>query len=72
MSATIIDGKTISKTLKAEVRADVDALVDRAVAEFGQLDIMCNIAGIGFAKSVMDTTEAAARPAAGARLPAGV
>jgi 3-oxoacyl-[acyl-carrier protein] reductase len=39
-------------------KADVDTLVDRAVSEFGQLDIMCNIAGVGFARSVVDTVEA--------------
>src|SRR5437660_12321859 len=31
-------------------RADVDALVERAVAEFGQLDVMANVAGVGYGR----------------------
>lgn len=50
-------GKAVAVTANTSKRADVDAMVDRAVSEYGQLDIMCNIAGIGFAKPVMDTTE---------------
>jgi 3-oxoacyl-[acyl-carrier protein] reductase len=38
-------------------RADVDALVDRAVSEYGRLDIMANVAGVGHAKPVVDITE---------------
>lgn len=37
---------------------DVRALVQRAVTDHGQLDIMANVAGVGFAKPVTDTTEA--------------
>src|SRR5207302_4128739 len=50
-------GKAVAVTANTSKRADVDALVDKAVSEFGQLDIMANIAGVGFAKPVMDTTE---------------
>jgi 3-oxoacyl-[acyl-carrier protein] reductase len=38
-------------------RADVDALVSRAVSEYGRVDIMANVAGVGFARPVADTTE---------------
>jgi 3-oxoacyl-[acyl-carrier protein] reductase len=38
-------------------RADVDDLVSRAVSEYGCLDIMANVAGIGHAKPVADITE---------------
>lgn len=38
-------------------KADLDALVDRAVAEFGRLDVMGNIAGIMNADLVVDVTE---------------
>ncbi len=38
-------------------RSDVDALVALAVSEFGRLDIMANIAGVGHAQPVVDITE---------------
>ncbi|MDA8046140.1 MAG: SDR family oxidoreductase [Actinomycetota bacterium] len=38
-------------------RADVDALVGRAVSEYGRLDIMANVAGVGHAQPVRDITE---------------
>jgi 3-oxoacyl-[acyl-carrier protein] reductase len=38
-------------------RADVDALVDRAAADFGRVDIMGNIAGIPHNKLVTDCTD---------------
>jgi 3-oxoacyl-[acyl-carrier protein] reductase len=38
-------------------RADVDALVARAASEYGRVDIMANVAGVGFARPVADTTE---------------
>jgi 3-oxoacyl-[acyl-carrier protein] reductase len=38
-------------------RADVDALVNRAVSEFGRLDVMANVAGVGHAKPVVDITD---------------
>jgi len=50
-------GRALAQRVDTTKRADVDALVDRAVSEHGQLDIMCNVAGIGYAKVVMDTTE---------------
>ena len=50
-------GKAVAITANTAKKADVDAMVDRAVSEFGQLDVMCNIAGVGFAKPVADITE---------------
>ena len=51
-------GRAVALRANTTTRADVDALVDRAVSEFGQLDVMCNVAGVGFAKPVVDITEA--------------
>jgi 3-oxoacyl-[acyl-carrier protein] reductase len=50
-------GKAVGTGVDVSQRAAVDALVDRAISEFGQLDIMCNVAGIGYAKPVTDITE---------------
>jgi 3-oxoacyl-[acyl-carrier protein] reductase len=50
-------GRALALRADTMKRADVDALVDRAVSEFGQLDVMCNIAGIGYAKPVTDITD---------------
>ena len=41
-----------------QLRADHDAAVDRAVAEFGSADIYCNIAGIPCDAPVSDISEA--------------
>src|SRR5438445_733608 len=38
-------------------RADVDALVERAVAEFGQLDVMANVAGVGYGRPVAEVPD---------------
>jgi 3-oxoacyl-[acyl-carrier protein] reductase len=51
-------GRAVALRADTTQRADVDALVDRAVSEYGQLDIMCNVAGVGYAKPVADITEA--------------
>ena len=45
--------------------ADLQALIDTAVAKFGRLDIMVNNAGVETRTSVLDTTEDAVRPSAG-------
>jgi 3-oxoacyl-[acyl-carrier protein] reductase len=50
-------GRAIGQRSDTSSRADVDALVDRAVSEYGRLDTMANVAGIGFAKPVSDITE---------------
>src|SRR5262245_45600172 len=36
-------GKAVAVAADTSSRADVDAVVDRAVSEFGQLDAMCNV-----------------------------
>ncbi len=51
-------GRAVAMGADTSRREQVDALVDRAVSEFGQLDTMCNIAGVGYAKPVVDITEA--------------
>jgi 3-oxoacyl-[acyl-carrier protein] reductase len=51
-------GRAVALRADTTKRADVDALVDRAVSEFGQLDIMCNVAGVGYAKPVTEITDA--------------
>jgi NAD(P)-dependent dehydrogenase (short-subunit alcohol dehydrogenase family) len=35
---------------------DVEAMIDRAVSEFGRVDIVCNVAGIGSGQLVADVT----------------
>ena len=46
-------------TMRTDVtrRADIDALVDRAQADFGRVDIMGNIAGVPHNKLVADCTD---------------
>jgi 3-oxoacyl-[acyl-carrier protein] reductase len=51
-------GRAVAVRADTSKRADVDALVDRAVSEYGRLDVMCNVAGVGYAKPVVDVTEA--------------
>jgi 3-oxoacyl-[acyl-carrier protein] reductase len=50
-------GRAVALRTDTSRRADVDALVDRAVSQYGQLDVMCNVAGIGYAKPVSDITD---------------
>jgi 3-oxoacyl-[acyl-carrier protein] reductase len=50
-------GTAIVQRVDVTKRADVDALVDRAQAEFGRVDIMGNIAGIPHNKMVADCTD---------------
>ena len=47
-------------------KAAVDALVDRAVSEFGGLHVMANVAGIAHEGPIADVTEEETMPAAGA------
>jgi 3-oxoacyl-[acyl-carrier protein] reductase len=51
-------GRSVAMRSDTTRRSDVDGLVDRAVSEYGQLDIMCNVAGIGYAKPTVDITDA--------------
>ncbi|HEX3468798.1 MAG TPA: SDR family NAD(P)-dependent oxidoreductase [Candidatus Elarobacter sp.] len=39
------------------VRAEVDALVARALVRFGRVDVLANVAGIGSSPSLCDTTD---------------
>src|SRR3990170_1043083 len=50
-------GRAISMRADTSKRPDVDALVDRAVSDFGGLDIMCNIAGVGHTSPFSDVTD---------------
>jgi len=50
-------GKAVSITANTSSKSDVEAIVDKAVSEFGQLDAMANVAGVGYAKPMMDVTE---------------
>jgi len=54
-------GRATAETLAAAgagvVIGDLDALADRAVAEFGRLDAMCNVAGIAADGLIADATE---------------
>jgi 3-oxoacyl-[acyl-carrier protein] reductase len=50
-------GRAVAVQADTSRRADVDALVDRAVSEYGRLDVMCNVAGVGYAKPVVDITD---------------
>ena len=40
------------------VRAQVDALIQKMIADYGKIDIICNIAGPGASTGQLDTTEA--------------
>ena len=40
------------------VRAQVDALMEKTLADYGRIDILCNIAGPGASTGQLDTTEA--------------
>jgi 3-oxoacyl-[acyl-carrier protein] reductase len=55
---TAAGGKAVAVRTDVARRADHDAAVDRAVAEFGSLDIICNIAGIPCDASISDISEA--------------
>ncbi len=50
-------GTAVAQRVDVTKRAEVDALVDRAQADFGRVDIMGNIAGIPHNKMVADCTD---------------
>ena len=51
-------GRAVAQLCNVARKADVDALVDRGVSEFGRVDAVGNIAGIMNADLVVDITEA--------------
>lgn len=53
-------GRAVALRTDVASESDVAALVDRAVAEFGRLDVMVNNAGIGGLETSVDTIEDAA------------
>jgi 3-oxoacyl-[acyl-carrier protein] reductase len=52
-------GRAVAQQVDVAQKAAVDALVDRAVSEFGRLDVIGNIAGVMNADLVVDVSEAA-------------
>jgi 3-oxoacyl-[acyl-carrier protein] reductase len=56
-TADEVGGGAIAVACNVAEKADVDAAVDAAVATFGRLDAMCNIAGIPLDKFVSEATE---------------
>ena len=59
-AATIVEGggKAIAQGIDVARKAEVDALVGRAVQEYGRLDVMANVAGIAADGLLMDATDA--------------
>jgi 3-oxoacyl-[acyl-carrier protein] reductase len=53
-----IGGRAVGVAVDVRSKEKVDGLADRAVDEFGRLDVMCNVAGIGNSSMVADVTEA--------------
>jgi 3-oxoacyl-[acyl-carrier protein] reductase len=51
-------GTAVGVGVDVTKQAEVDALVDRAVSEHGRVDVMCNVAGVGYAAPFTDITEA--------------
>jgi 3-oxoacyl-[acyl-carrier protein] reductase len=50
-------GTAVAQRVDVTRRAEVEALVDRAVAEFGRLDVMANVAGIAADGPLEEATE---------------
>jgi len=51
-------GKAVVQRVNISSKGEVDALIDRAVAEFGRLDVMANVAGIASDGKLTEATEA--------------
>jgi 3-oxoacyl-[acyl-carrier protein] reductase len=56
-TAEAIGDAAIAVTCNVAKKSDVDAAVDAAVARFGRLDAMCNIAGIPLDRFISEATE---------------
>ena len=52
-----IDGETLVRKTDVTQDGDVGALVERAISEWGGLDVMVNNAGVGVAGTAVTTTE---------------
>lgn len=51
-------GRAVAQACNISQRADLDALVDRAVSEYGRLDVMANVAGVASDGLLADVSEA--------------
>jgi len=51
-------GKAVAQRTNVASKEEVDALVDRAVSEFGRLDVIANVAGIASDGALIDASEA--------------
>ena len=52
-----LPGKVLWETTDVADRSHIDALTDRVVAEFGELSILVNNAGIQIEKTIVETTD---------------
>src|SRR5438093_64714 len=50
-------GRAVAQRCDITSKEDLDALVDRAVAELGRLDAMCNVAGVAADGAITDVDE---------------
>lgn len=53
-----LDAEVLWETTDIADKSDVDALTDRVVAEFGELSILVNNAGVQIEKTIVETTDA--------------
>jgi NAD(P)-dependent dehydrogenase (short-subunit alcohol dehydrogenase family) len=55
---TAIEAGDAAVPFRADVtkESDVEAMIERAVSEFGRVDVLCNVAGIGSGQLVADVT----------------